>query len=75
MAFKIITADSPINVKTQRCGLIRVEDYEQAKRFCKRWNGFAFNEKKKLKAHIHPLSCPYRIDPSKSHHMILHNAP
>ena len=36
-------------------------------------NNFQFNEKKKLKAHIHPLSDRRRPDMQRSHHMMLHS--
>ena len=35
-------------------------------------NNYQFNEKKKLKAHIHPLSDRRRPDMQRSHHMMLH---
>lgn len=69
-------------IKGQNCAILRVEDIEQAEVFCKKWylinfnhlfscrHDFSFTERKKLKAHVHPLSAPKRLDPWHSHHII-----
>jgi hypothetical protein len=68
----VIGAEQPITLKNFRCGLLQLEDIEQAERFCRRWNNFSFNEQKKLKAHIHPMSHLIRKEESKSDHFLFH---
>ena len=35
--FKIVSIDTPMLIKGQNCAVVKVEDIEQAEKFCKKW--------------------------------------
>ena len=34
---KILSADTPVMIKGQKCAIVRVENMDQAELFCKKW--------------------------------------